>query len=127
MIIIKAAALYFALAFGAGFVLGVIRSVWVVPKVGVRTAELVESPIMLAVTFFAAGWVCSRLVVPGNASARLSMGVLALALLVMAELMVVFQFRRLSFRQYLAIRDPVSGSVYIGLLVIFALMPMLVG
>jgi hypothetical protein len=40
MPIVKAGILYFALVFGAGFVLGPIRVFWVVPHLGERTAEL---------------------------------------------------------------------------------------
>ena len=46
--------LYFALVFAAGFVLGTIRTLWAVPWLGVRTAELVELPIMLGVSIIAA-------------------------------------------------------------------------
>jgi hypothetical protein len=38
--VLKAGALYFALVFGAGFVLGSIRVLWLVPRIGERTAEL---------------------------------------------------------------------------------------
>jgi hypothetical protein len=48
--ILKAGGLYFALVFGAGFVLGTIRTLLVVPRVGTRRAELMEMPIMLLVT-----------------------------------------------------------------------------
>jgi hypothetical protein len=53
MQVVKAGALYFALVFGAGFLLGTIRTLWVVPRVGTRTAELMEMPIMLIVTIVA--------------------------------------------------------------------------
>ena len=53
MQLVKAGAIYFALVFGAGFVLGTVRTLWVVPRVGTRTAELTEMPIMLAVTIVA--------------------------------------------------------------------------
>src|SRR5208337_4093029 len=61
MQLVKAGVLYFALVFGAGFVLGTIRTLWVVPRVGTRTAELMEMPIMLAVTIVAARWTVLRL------------------------------------------------------------------
>jgi hypothetical protein len=46
MQILKAGALYFALELGAGFVLGAIRIMWVVPRFGTRMAELMETPVM---------------------------------------------------------------------------------
>ena len=59
--ILKAALLYFAFVFGAGFVLGPIRILWVAPRFGARMAELMEAPIMIAVLFLAARWVVRRL------------------------------------------------------------------
>jgi hypothetical protein len=53
MQMVKAGVVYFALVFGAGFVLGTIRTLWVVPRFGTRMAELMEMPIMLAVTMVA--------------------------------------------------------------------------
>ena len=47
MQILKAGVLYFALVFGVGFELGPIRIMWAVPRFGERTAELMETPIML--------------------------------------------------------------------------------
>src|SRR5208282_1609756 len=70
MQVVKAGVLYFALVFAVGFVLGAIRTVWVVPHVGTRTAELMEMPIMLAVTIVAARWIVLRLAVPIMWSAR---------------------------------------------------------
>ena len=61
MRILKAGVLYFAIVFGAGFVLGPIRILWVVPRFGTRMAELIETPIMLVVTIIAARWVVRRL------------------------------------------------------------------
>ena len=55
MQILKAGVLYFALAFGAGFVLGALRILWAAPRFGTRTAELMETPIMFVVTMVARG------------------------------------------------------------------------
>ena len=42
MHIVKPALLYFAIVFGCGFALGVMRTLWLVPAVGTRIAELCE-------------------------------------------------------------------------------------
>src|SRR5690349_12116629 len=54
MPILKAGVLYFGLVFGVGFVLGAIRTLWVVPPVGTRMAEIMETSIMLVVTIVTA-------------------------------------------------------------------------
>ena len=126
MPILKAGMLYFGLVFGAGFVLGTIRTLWVVPRVGTRKAELMETPIMLVVTIVAARSIILRLGVPFTPSARLGMGFIALLLLLVAEFGFVLWLRGLSIREYLATRDPVSGTVYYVMLAVFAVMPLLV-
>ncbi len=127
MQILKASTLYFALVFGAGFVLGVVRIVWVVPRFGTRTAELMETPFMFVVTIVAARWIVRRLAVPSTPSSRLGMGSVGLGLLLVAELTLVLWLRGLSLSEYLASRDPVSGTVYDVMLGVFAVMPLLVG
>jgi hypothetical protein len=124
--ILKAGLLYFAIVFAMGFVFGAIRTVWVVHRVGTRMAELMETPIMLVVTIVAARWIVLHLAVPSAPSARLEMGSIALCLLLVAEFGPVLWLRGLSIREYLATRDPVSGSVYYVMLGAFALMPLLV-
>jgi len=125
MQVVKAGVLYFALVFAVGFVLGAIRTPWVAPRVGTRTAELMEMPIMLAVTIVAARWTVLRLSVPIIWSARLEMGCIVLVLMLVAEFGFVLWIRGLSVRDYLATRDPVSGTAYYLLLIVFAIMPRL--
>jgi hypothetical protein len=84
-----------------------------------------EAPIMLLVTILAARWIVLHLVVPPTASARLGMGCIALLLLFVAEFGLVLWLRGLTIRGYLARRDPVSGTVYYVMLVVFAAMPLL--
>jgi hypothetical protein len=124
--VLKAGVLYFALVFGAGFVLGTIRTLWVVPRVGTRMAELTETPIMLAVVIVASRWVALHLLVPFVPSVRLGMGAIALGLLLPAEFAFVLWVRGLSIRQYFASRDRVSGAFYYAMLGLFAIMPLLV-
>jgi len=122
---LKAGALYFALVFGAGFVLGTIRTFWVVPRLGTRTAELVEMPIMLLISLLAARWTVLHFGVPHVVFARLGMGCIALALMLLAEFGLMLRIRGLSIRQYLATRDPVSRTVYYVTLGVFAALPLL--
>lgn len=117
---------YFAMVFAAGFVLGTIRTLWIAPRIGARAAELMEAPIMLAISFVAARWVVGWLDVPYTPGIRLGMGSIALALMLLAEFALVFTLRGMSLRQYLATRDPVSGTVYYIALGLFAFMPMLI-
>jgi hypothetical protein len=124
---LKAGVLYFALVFGAGFVLGPIRVLWVAPAVGSRMAELIEAPIMLAVIVAAARWIVRRLAVPPAAGSRLGMGGLALALVLAAEFALVLPLRGLTFGEYLATRDPVSGTVYYLMLGVLVLAPLWIG
>ena len=123
---LKAGVLYFALVFGAGFVLAHIRILWLVPRFGARTAELMETPLMLAVIIVAARWVTRRLAPPSTSSKRLGVGLVALGLLLVAEFSVVLWLRGMTIREYLASRDPMAGTVYIVMLGLFAIMPLLV-
>jgi hypothetical protein len=77
MQILKAGVLYFAVVFGAGFVLGPMRILWAVPRLGTRVAELLEAPIMFVVTIVAARWIVRRFAVPPTPSSRLGMGGIA--------------------------------------------------
>lgn len=123
---INAAALYFALLFGSGFVLGTIRILLLVPRVGTRNAELMEAPIMLLISFIAARWVIRLVGLRYRIVTRLRMGCLALILMLLAEFGFVLWFRGLTIGEYLCTRDPISGTAYYLSLAVFAIMPVLV-
>ena len=108
---IKAGLAYFALVFGAGFVLGALRVSLLVPRFGERISELSE--------------ITRRFAVPLSIPARLGTGLLALGLLLAAELLLAAVLQDRSLADYVASRDPVSGSVYLAMLALFALMPVL--
>ena len=81
----RAALAYFALVFGAGFILGSIRVPFLVPRLGERVAELIEMPFMFVIIVFAARFIVKRFALPIAAPLRLSVGIVALALLLIAE------------------------------------------
>lgn len=121
---IKAGMAYFALVFGAGFVLGALRVPFLVPRIGERMAELIEMPFMLVVVVMAARFIVRRFGLPGTAPARLGAGLLALALLLGAEVLLAVMLQDRTLDEYVASRDPVSGAVYLAMLALFAAMPL---
>ena len=126
MQVIEAALVYFALVFGLGFLLGSIRVPFIVPQLGTRNAELLEMPFMLVGIFLAARFIVKQFVLPKTILAYLSVGMLALSLTLLAEFLLVVVLQRGTIRQYFKSRDTVSGSAYILLLILFALMPLMI-
>ena len=126
MSVFKASIIYFGLVFAAGFSLGVVRTIWIAPLIGERTAEIVETPVMIVLSFLAARFVVGRMKAPSLAH-RLEVGGLALLLLVLCEVGVVVLIRQQSLAEYVANRDPVAGVVYLVALAVFAAAPALVG
>ena len=122
--LLRVGVLYFAVVFAVGFVLGTIRTLWVVPALGARVAELTEAPIMLLAVALAARTIVRRHFQFVQSWQWLTVGLLALGLLLATEFTVVLRLRGLSLSEYFASRDPVSGAVYLVLLCIFALMPL---
>lgn len=116
---------YFGLVFGAGFVLGLIRVPLLVPRLGERWAELAEMPLMLIVIIVVARRIVTRHAPAMGVRPWLLVGLIALALLLAAEFMLAVLLAGRSVADYLASRDPVSGSAYLASLVLFALMPSL--
>ena len=122
---IKAGIIYFAIVLGTGFVLGVFRIPILVPRIGERWAELAEMPIMATVIYFAAGYILRRfpeIRYPGRA---LMAGILALILSVATELGLATVLQDQTLTEFISSRDKVSGSVYVALLLVFAVMPRL--
>ena len=122
---LRASLVYFALVLGAGFLLGVVRVPFIVPRIGERWAELAEMPVMAAVIFVSAGYVLRKFPTIRLRGLSLVVGFLALALVVCVELGLAVALQSRTLGEYLASRDRVSGSVYLGMLVVFALMPWL--
>lgn len=122
---VKAGLAYFALVFGTGFALGAIRVPFLVPRLGERTAELLEMPLMFIAIVFAARYVVRRFSIAPLPWPRFQVGLIALALVLAAELSLVFLLQHRTLAEYVASRDPISGSVYLLLLAVFALMPLI--
>lgn len=125
MHIFTPALVYFLIVFGAGFVLGTIRVLFVLPLFGERTAELLEMPLMLAVIVLAARWITRRYLRQAQSRERLAVGGIATGCMLAAEFLVGLILRGLSPMEVLVNRDPVSGTAYYLSLILFAVMPWL--
>jgi hypothetical protein len=125
MRILKPAVFYFVLVFATGFLLGTLRVVLIVPRLGERAAKLLEMPVMLIAVVFAARWTNQRYPEPAGPGSRLGIGLTALGFMLGAEVAVGLGFRGLSPIESLTNRDPISGAAYYVSLLLFAAMPWL--
>ena len=91
-----AAALYFLLVFGAGFLLGPIRVLLLEPRIGPVAAVLCEAPLLLLAIYLAA------LGVPRDAATLALIGIGAIALQQVADFVVGVGLRGMSFVEQLA-------------------------
>lgn len=80
-----AGVLYFVAVFAIGFVLGTLRVLVLLPRMGELAALAVEQPMMLMLSWAIAGVLIRWCDVPARAGARLAMGGIALPLLLLAE------------------------------------------
>lgn len=77
---------YFGVVFAAGFALGTLRVLVLIPGLGDVLAVMLELPIMLALSWLACRWVAGHLDIPPTLTARLTMGAVAFVVLMAAEL-----------------------------------------
>jgi hypothetical protein len=125
MPVVWAGATYFALVFVAGFALGLVRVSFLVPQLGERVAELLEAPVMLVVIYFASRYVVRRFALASSARFAVAVGVFALVLLLAAEFLLAVALLGRSIAGYISDRDPISGSVYLASVLLYAVMPWL--
>jgi len=112
--------------FGVGWVLGPIRELWAVPHFGHVAATLLEALIMLIAMVVAARWVIRWFAVPETTPATAGIGLVALGLLIPAEIAGVVFVRGLSLHDYFAGFLTVPGVISLVVFLLFAAMPALV-
>jgi hypothetical protein len=120
--IARAAIAYWAMVFALGFVLGIVRVLWLAPRVGLIPATVIELPVMLMASWLASGWLVRRFAIT-DSGAALATGGLAFALLMVAECVLAVAMMGQTPAQWLAdLRQP---HALLGLAgqVIFAAMP----
>ena len=81
----RAGIFYFATVFVAGFALGTIRTLFLVPRIGEFGAVIIELPFMLAASWLACTWILRRMSLVASFAGALVMGLVAFACLMLAE------------------------------------------
>ena len=118
---------YFALAFLFGFVLGVLRTLAIEPRVGELAAVMLELPVMLLLSWF----ICRRLSRLFGLSPRIgvrsAMGAVAFVLLITAELAIVMPLRGMATEDYVGHLMTGAGALGLAGQVGYALIPVLQG
>lgn len=126
-LLLKAGAVYFLVAFGAGFVFEIIRLQVVALHVSERIAAVMETPTALLAMIIGAQWVIDRFHLPPLPRIRLGIGIVALCLMILIESMLVLPLHDLSLNQYFATQDFVVGVLPVGAHGSLTAMPLLVG
>ncbi|MDI1239060.1 MAG: hypothetical protein PSV26_16375 [Polaromonas sp.] len=114
-------ALYLVAVFAAGFVLGVLRTLVVVPLLGALWAVLLELPVILAIAWL----VCSRVLRrwPLSPSAALGMGLVAFSLLMLVEAGLSNLLAGRSLTEHLALYTELPHQVGLAGQLVFAVFP----
>lgn len=123
---LTAAAVYFAVVFSFAFLAGVLRTLLLAPRTGETAAVLMETPLVLLVSWLAAVWSIRRWAVPAAVRARLAMGLVAFALLMAVETALAgLLFGRPLAQQIAAFATP-AGAIGLLAQVAFGLIPLAV-
>jgi hypothetical protein len=125
MQIAAAAALYFAIVFAVGFLLGPVRVLWLEPRVGPILATACEAPFLLAAMVVVARWVPRLVRLPLDRASLLLMGGGALVLQQVADFAVGIGLRDIGPSEQLAQFTTLQGLIYAALLIAFVVMPLL--
>lgn len=120
----RAGVIYVAIVFAIGFVLGTIRVLFLVPRLGETRAVWIELPLMLALSWTACSVLVRRFAVPPTGAARLTMGAVAFALLMLGELGVsMFAFGR-TVAEHIAVYATPQAQLGLVAQIAFALFPL---
>ena len=118
-----AGSVYFLLVFTAGFVLGTVRTLVLVPHLGTLVATLIEAPLMLAIGYAACRFVLKRWPVK---TVRWIMVPVFLMLLALFEWQLGLLLLGITAAQQWAALATLAGLVGLSAQMLVALMPLVI-
>jgi hypothetical protein len=116
---------YFGCVFAAGFVLGVLRALFVVPRLGETFAVAMELPVILVVAWIACRWLTKHFVVRSRFVPRAVMGAVAFILLMIGELSTSLLLSDRGLTEHLRLYREASHMLGLAGQIAFALFPAL--
>src|SRR5579872_1881595 len=120
---LQAGVVYAVLTFLVGFVVGAVRVLFLVPRLGAPVAVAIETPFMLVASWLLCAWSVRRYKVSSKLAARAIMSGSAFVVLMTLELALsVLVFHR-SIAQHFGAYMTVAGIIGLGAQIIFALIP----
>lgn len=120
--LLRAALAYFLPVFALGFVLGTVRTLWLTPLLGEVPAVAAELPVMLAASWLLARRTVRRHAVTASGTA-LAVGLIAFALLLLAELALAVTLAGQSPAAWAAALTRPAGALGLAGQALFALLP----
>ena len=121
---IRAGIAYAIVIFLIGFGLGTFRVLLLIPQVGETVAVSLETPLMLAASWFVCRWCVDLLDVHRRVGARAVMGVVAFTVLMLAEFgLSALVFGRSEAEFAASYAASVSGAIGLVAQIIFAIFP----
>lgn len=121
----KAGCLYFCAVFAIGFVLGVLRTVFVAPSLGETFAVAIELPVILSLAWVICRRLADRYAVKPRLADRLVMGGVAFFLLMLGELSISVLSGTRGLAGHLALYRQVAHLLGLAGQVLFGLFPVL--
>lgn len=122
--VLYAGLIYSGIIFAFGTMLGVVRTLLLVPLLGPVAAVALEVPVMLVLSWLVCGVVLRRLAVPARVPVRLVMGTTALAFLWLSEALLAMALGAGAASFFAAFATP-AGALGAVAQIAFAAFPLL--
>ncbi len=126
MSIFRAGLYYFALVFGAGFILGTVRELLITPHFGRALSILVEAPFMLLAIYVSTCLVLKHIRINRTSISHISIGLIGFILILFSDFTIGVKMRNISVHEQLNHFIDPAGIIYLGLLLVFTTMPFLI-
>lgn len=122
---IRVGFLYFVAVFAIGFLLGTLRVLVLIPRLGELVSTFIELPILLSAAWLISDFLTTRFNVPYQWWVRLNMGIVAFGILMAAELGLSVWLFGSTVQEHFAAYQSLPKTIGLAGQAVFALIPLL--